>query len=256
MKRKIDQSNPFYDLPRFAFGFEHIRDGMRLLDYGCFDASFGRKLLAYRNVDYYGVDKNTDILKQIDPPLRVSAIRDKLPFEDGFFDVATIFEVLEHVHDQDAVLGELHRVLKPDGLLIASVPRKHVFTLLDKANFKFIFPGLHRIYYTFKYSKKAYSYRYLNNPNGLIGDIEKAKSWHQHFRDSELVSLLERNTFAAIEVDGAGLLSGLFEFLAIIAPPLRPLLANQRLLNWDSYRFGHRMLFCVARKESARPSGS
>ncbi len=45
-----------------------------------------------------------------------------LPFEAEVFDVITSFETLEHLHERRAFLGELHRVLKPDGKLILSTP--------------------------------------------------------------------------------------------------------------------------------------
>lgn len=47
----------------------------------------------------------------------------RLPFPDGFFDRVICSEVLEHVPNFIAVLGELNRVLKPGGRLCVSVPR-------------------------------------------------------------------------------------------------------------------------------------
>ncbi len=46
-----------------------------------------------------------------------------LPFGDASFDRVICSEVLEHVPDYRAVLGEVHRVLKPGGLFAVSVPR-------------------------------------------------------------------------------------------------------------------------------------
>jgi 2-polyprenyl-3-methyl-5-hydroxy-6-metoxy-1,4-benzoquinol methylase len=43
-------------------------------------------------------------------------------FPDGFFDVVTLFHVMEHVTNPRAVLGEVARVLKPDGSIIIQVP--------------------------------------------------------------------------------------------------------------------------------------
>ena len=45
-----------------------------------------------------------------------------LPFDDNSFDVITSFETLEHLHERGKFLGELHRVLRPDGRLILSTP--------------------------------------------------------------------------------------------------------------------------------------
>ncbi len=50
------------------------------------------------------------------------ASADDLPFEDEQFDIATHCEVLEHIADDKKVVSELHRVLKPSGKLVLSVP--------------------------------------------------------------------------------------------------------------------------------------
>lgn len=46
-----------------------------------------------------------------------------LPFHDDLFDLVICSEVLEHLHDSAPVLGEIVRVVKPDGLVALSVPR-------------------------------------------------------------------------------------------------------------------------------------
>jgi SAM-dependent methyltransferase len=45
-----------------------------------------------------------------------------LPFPDNHFDVVTMLDVLEHIEDDRAATGEIHRVLKPGGAFILSVP--------------------------------------------------------------------------------------------------------------------------------------
>lgn len=48
----------------------------------------------------------------------------ELPFADNTFDRVICSEVLEHIPDYRAVLGEIQRILKPGGLFCASVPRR------------------------------------------------------------------------------------------------------------------------------------
>jgi GT2 family glycosyltransferase/SAM-dependent methyltransferase len=47
-----------------------------------------------------------------------------LPFRAGAFDAATLFDVLEHVPDDDAAAAEVRRVVRPGGHLLASSPNE------------------------------------------------------------------------------------------------------------------------------------
>jgi SAM-dependent methyltransferase len=245
MRRKISKDNPFFHTPRFAFGYALLPEHARVLDFGCHDGNFGYLLKQHRNVDYIGVDKNRDAIKKAPDGIVVKELVHPLPFADGQFDAVTMFEVLEHIHDQDKALLDVFRVLKAGGLLLVSVPRRHVFSFMDLANLKFVFPGLHRWYYSLSRSPEAYRQRYVANPNGLVGDIEKEKLWHQHFKDNEMRNLLERNGFRVEEMDGAGLFSQLFTFAAYV---LRlGFLFPQRVRDWDNHTFHYSSLFCAAR---------
>lgn len=46
----------------------------------------------------------------------------KLPFQDGSIDLVVSFETIEHLDDDIGFLSEIHRVLRPTGLLILSTP--------------------------------------------------------------------------------------------------------------------------------------
>lgn len=45
-----------------------------------------------------------------------------MPFEDASFDVVTMFDLLEHVEDDDAVARETMRVLRPGGWVLVTTP--------------------------------------------------------------------------------------------------------------------------------------
>jgi len=44
------------------------------------------------------------------------------PFADGQYDVVGLFDVIEHISDDKAVLREMYRICKPGGRIILTVP--------------------------------------------------------------------------------------------------------------------------------------
>jgi SAM-dependent methyltransferase len=46
----------------------------------------------------------------------------ELPFEEGLFDLVVSYSVFEHLHDYRRALGEVARVLRPDGLFLLGMP--------------------------------------------------------------------------------------------------------------------------------------
>ena len=49
-------------------------------------------------------------------------LEDKLRFKNNSFSSVIILDVLEHLHKRDQILKEIRRILKPNGLLVLSVP--------------------------------------------------------------------------------------------------------------------------------------
>ncbi len=56
------------------------------------------------------------------PGVQVVADAQRLPFQDDIAEAVLASHVLEHVERFDLTIEEVHRVLKPGGLLIARVP--------------------------------------------------------------------------------------------------------------------------------------
>ena len=87
--------------------------GGRILDFGCSDAAgidWGRR----NGVEVVGVD----IRPIVEDDLLFTCGPTALPFEDDAFDAIVSNMVFEHVMHPEAVLRELHRVLRPGGLMI------------------------------------------------------------------------------------------------------------------------------------------
>jgi 2-polyprenyl-3-methyl-5-hydroxy-6-metoxy-1,4-benzoquinol methylase len=65
-----------------------------------------------------------------------AAVGDDLPYRDGEFEAVTAMEVLEHVPDPDAVLGEMARVASR--WLLVSVPREPLWRALNLARGSYV----------------------------------------------------------------------------------------------------------------------
>ncbi len=74
----------------------------------------------------------------------------RLPFADSAFDRVIASEVLEHIPDDDAALGELARVLRPGGTIAVTVPswvpERVCWRLSDEYHAPFVEGGHVRIY--------------------------------------------------------------------------------------------------------------
>ena len=83
----------------------------------------------------YFVDRSPHALRQLAARGgRVAEADEGLHFPDAFFGAVVAFEVLEHVDEDEDLIGEISRVLGPGGLLMLSVPiRPSLWTTLDDA---------------------------------------------------------------------------------------------------------------------------
>jgi SAM-dependent methyltransferase len=100
--------------------------GRRVLDLGCRDGALTREYAAGNEV--VGVDADREALAEagrLGIETHWADLDQPLPFDDGSFDVVVAGELLEHLRDPRAVLGEARRVLRPGGVFVASVPNAY-----------------------------------------------------------------------------------------------------------------------------------
>lgn len=118
-------------LSRYAFAARYA-PGKNALDIGC-GAGYGTAELAQHAHTVFGIDIADDPLRyaQTHYALRnayfARASASALPFGDGSFEVATAFEVIEHLSDWRALLAEARRVLRRDGVFFVSTPNKSYY---------------------------------------------------------------------------------------------------------------------------------
>jgi len=129
------------DLERFKLIYEWIPNGIEnALDVGCNVGYFTTTLLnKARRVCAIDIDNDSikaarERYSEID--FKVSS-GETIPYEDDFFDLVVMSDVLEHTQDDEGVIKEVSRVLRPGGILIITVPYKELFSFLDPINLVF-----------------------------------------------------------------------------------------------------------------------
>ena len=108
---------------RCRFITRHKYSG-RVLDIGCSTGIFLQGIRNYGNWEPYGVEINEQAAKYArEKGLDVRwGTLEQAKFPDEYFDAVTLWDVLEHLHDPAGSLREIHRILKPDGVLVIRVP--------------------------------------------------------------------------------------------------------------------------------------
>lgn len=113
-----------------------LRPGARILDIGCGHGTTSAELVQ-RGHHVFGMEINQDALAALKAKGITPIAHDiTAPFElEEAFDVVLLLDVLEHVFDPAALLGEATRVLAPGGHILVTVPL--YFDLLDRLRILF-----------------------------------------------------------------------------------------------------------------------
>lgn len=122
----------------------------RVLDIGCAGGAF---LRAARNLGLsaVGVEPSKWLSEharsQHDLDVRTGTLSDH-SFSEEYFDLITLWDVIEHLPDAGAELRQIHHLIKPDGLLVVNYPDfgSFVARILGK-KWPFLL-SVHLVYYT------------------------------------------------------------------------------------------------------------
>jgi ubiquinone/menaquinone biosynthesis C-methylase UbiE len=104
-----------------------------VLDIACGEG-YGTNILSSIAKHVTGVDMDEKAIEHASGKYKAdnivfkTGIATSIPAEDSSMDVVVSFETLEHLQEQDKMMSELKRVMKPDGLLIISTPNKKYYS--------------------------------------------------------------------------------------------------------------------------------
>ena len=99
--------------------------GGRVLDIGCSTGGFLDAMRQRGEWEPYGVEINAEAANHARERLGLNVFAGALTdahYPDSFFDIVTLWNVLEHLHQPQAALIEIARIIRPGGLLTISLP--------------------------------------------------------------------------------------------------------------------------------------
>tara|TARA_B110000263_G_C15292492_1_gene504033 strand:- start:747 stop:1688 length:942 start_codon:yes stop_codon:yes gene_type:complete len=168
-KGKLEKKKDESDQSKYASivkSFDKYRLNNRILDIGCF---YGTFLKAANDFDWkiYGTEISEDIIshakENTNGDIRLGELED-IHFEENYFDVIVMMDVIEHLPDPLSTLKEINRILRPGGLLYFDTPN------FDSLERRVIGKNLHTIF-----------------------------PWHFYFFNVETISKLLKNSNFSLE---------------------------------------------------------
>jgi SAM-dependent methyltransferase len=91
----------------------------------------------------FACDYTDELMDLKDVPVNIVDLNvEKIPFSDGYFDLVTCTEVIEHLEHYRESIREMYRVLKPGGTLVITTP--NILNL--KSRVRFLFFGFYNLF--------------------------------------------------------------------------------------------------------------
>ncbi|MFC1753747.1 class I SAM-dependent methyltransferase [Thermoproteota archaeon] len=104
----------------------------KILDIGCYDGSMFEVLKKdFNGLEYIGVDADSTALdiarRRGVKTFNINLESGTLPFKKDSFDVIIVGEILEHLRDPSRTLKKTQEILKPEGVILVSLPNECTF---------------------------------------------------------------------------------------------------------------------------------
>jgi len=125
--------NHYEHLQRYYFA-QQFAAGRKVLDLGSGEG-YGTDIMAMVAEEAIGVDISSEAVEWASQKYKRSNVKyicssaATIPISgEQIFDLVVCFEMIEHIADQQALFGEIKRLLKNNGLLIVSTPNKATYS--------------------------------------------------------------------------------------------------------------------------------
>jgi len=121
-------SNLFRKRIETSLKFALLKDDFVILDIGSRDGFLLKQIRDLKpNCFCYGIEKEPEVLEEVEGcDIRLADTKN-LPFKNNFFDVIFALDVLEHIEDVETAILEIKRVLKNGGIFVVSGPTESWF---------------------------------------------------------------------------------------------------------------------------------
>lgn len=136
----FENKEPFFEKflceLRFRMVVKHIPANSKMLDVGC---GYNGKLL-YKIKEKisagFGIDISVNKISRDEKIVLIEHdLACPLPFEDNSFDAVNSLANLEHLHNPEKNLIDIHRVLRPGGMLLLTTPSVYAKPVLETLAF-------------------------------------------------------------------------------------------------------------------------
>ncbi len=122
----------------------------RLLDIGCGLGYFVKKISSFKNWETFGYEVSKAAVEFATTKLKLDNIFcgkvEESNFPKNYFDIVTLWDVIEHIPDPNPLLSYTHSILKDNGIIFIHTPNVQI--QLPKAKIKKIINGMNpRVHY-------------------------------------------------------------------------------------------------------------
>ncbi|MFX1592156.1 MAG: class I SAM-dependent methyltransferase [Promethearchaeota archaeon] len=128
-----------------------VKEKGKLIDIGCSIGMFLSTAASF-GFEPYGYDKNDINLRKAEKFFAINILSDnflEIKKYKNLFDVATMWDVLEHLKDPVEYLSKLISIVKPGGLLVVQCPNMESYEFLKFGNkWNWLTPGDHLQFFT------------------------------------------------------------------------------------------------------------